>query len=153
MNKPPKFGLSHEQGLPYGITYRGPWETANDGVCIAVRRNACALRRAGIPVFLTSFSHMHWNNGIAENAFYKDLPRSVLDEVDHLTEPKHRLTVGWIEHFVPTLEKLIGVTRPQGTAADPKIKARMLKSTAAYIALEHESLPQQWVELLDRFGG
>lgn len=151
MNKPPKFGLSHEQGLPYGITYRGPWETANDGVCIAVRRNACALRRAGIPVFLTSFSHMHWNNGIAENAFYKDLPRSVLDEVDHLTELEFARNVGFIHHFVPSTDTLMAQVAPSRIPGGEESRESMLGHTAAYVALEYDKIPEAWIACLNRF--
>ena len=48
----------------HGIAYKAPWETLYDGVCIAARRHARALRLTGIPVFLMSDSFTHANQGV-----------------------------------------------------------------------------------------
>lgn len=152
MTKPPRFAEGRRHPSDYGVVYRGPFETAHDGVCIAVRRNACALRRAKIPVFLQSPNHTHWNRGFVERTYYAELPKEVLYEIDHLTDLKHQRTVCWIEHFVPTLNKLIALTEPGAMGADAAFKPIALKSTAAYIALEYSSVPEQWIERLNMFG-
>jgi len=151
-SKPPRFATSRPAQYDYGFVYRGPFETISDGVCTAVRRNACALRRSGVPVFLQSPTHLHWNNGVVERAYYSELPFEVLAEVDHITEPKHARTLGWFEHFVPDLAKLIQLTEPGALGADAEIKPSMLKSTAAVVALEHDVIPPSWIERFNMFG-
>lgn len=151
VRKPPKFSVGKAAQHPYGITYRGPWETMNDGVCIAVRRNACALRRAKLPVFLQSFSHQHWNRGLVESSFYKDLPPSVIEEVDHLTELSHERNVGMIHHFVPSTACLTSQISPGPIPGGEGARAAMIKGTAAYVALEYDKIPAQWIEAFNAF--
>lgn len=152
MNKPPRFAQGRNHPSDYGVVYRGPFETEHDGVCTAVRRNACALRRAKMPVFLQSPSHTHWNNGVVERTYYSELPQGVLAEIDHLTDLRHQRTVCWIEHFVPTLAKLISLTEPGPMGADAAFKPIALKSTAAYVALEYDRVPALWIERFNMFG-
>jgi len=149
--KPPKFGLGKPHQHPFGVTYRGPWETMHDGVCIAVRRNACALRRAKIPVFLQSFSHKHWNRGIVESSFYKDLPPAVIEEVDHLTELHHERNVAMIHHFVPSKGEFAGQLHPGPIPGGEQARVSMIKRTAAYAALEYDKIPEQWIEGFNAF--
>jgi glycosyltransferase involved in cell wall biosynthesis len=151
LRKPPKFSLSKQAQYPFGITYRGPWETMHDGVCIAVRRNACALRRSKLPVFLQSFSFQHWNRGTPQSSFYKDLPPAVIDEVDHLTDLHHERNVATIHHFVPSTANLLAQTSPGGIPGGEDIRKSMLKRTAAYVALEHDKIPKQWIECFGSF--
>lgn len=151
-NKPPKFAPGRQAKYEYGFVYRGPWETLADGVCKAVRGNACALRRSGIPVFLQSPMHMHWNKGIVERCSHWELPRQVLDQVDHLCTPDHARTIGWIEHFVPTFAKLVALTEPQNMGPDANLKPAFLRSSAAFMALEHDVIPPQWLDRLHMFG-
>lgn len=149
---PPKFAVGRSVPNLYGVVYRGPYETLADGVCTAVRRNACALRRANVPTFLQSRGHFHWNTGVVERAYYADLPPALRAEIDHLVEPKHERTVAWIEHFVPTLDTLIALTSAGRLGVDAALKPKVLKSTAAYIAIEHGNLPESWVERLNMYG-
>lgn len=44
---------------PFGVVYRGPWETYADGFSEHTRRSARALATAGIPVHLRSLSPKH----------------------------------------------------------------------------------------------
>jgi glycosyltransferase involved in cell wall biosynthesis len=148
---PPKYATGRALPNDYGVVYRGPFETMSDGVCIAVRRNAFALRRAKLPVFLQSRGHLHWNDGIVERTYYGELPAALRAEVDHITEPKHARTVVWFEHFVPTLDLLIALTSPSPLGGDAQSKALTLKSTVAYVAIEHSVLPSSWVDRFNMF--
>ena len=151
-DKPPKFAAGREHPNAYGVVYRGSFETLADGVCTAVRRNANALRRTRMPVFLSSPAHMHWNNGMVERSFYHELPPAVLAEVDHLTQIDHRRTVAFIEHFVPTLDYLIGLTTAGPLSGGTETKQAMLKSTAAYVAIDYPVISKEWAYRFNFFG-
>lgn len=144
------FGQSRRAKYELGVVYNGPWETLNDGVCIAVRRNACALRRAGMPVFLSSLTHKHWNRGIVESSFHHELPPAVLAEVGHLTECEHEKTLARVLHFVPTTDFLVQQTRPSIAGMD--VTDVMLSRTIAYMALEMDTFPGFWIESFNKLG-
>lgn len=146
----PRFSQGRPARYPVGVIYHGPWETMNDGVCIAVRRNACALRRQNLPVFLSSLTHTHWNRGYVEKSFHHELPPSVLAEVDHLTECQHDKTIARVLHFVPTtgfLEQQIQA--PLGSEDTRRV---LLSRTLAYMALEYDKFPADWVRAFNLFG-
>jgi glycosyltransferase involved in cell wall biosynthesis len=146
----PHFAHTRRARFGVGVVYQGPWETMHDGVCIAVRRNACALRRAGFPVFLSSLTHTHWNRGFVEKSFHFELPPEVLDEVGHLTDMQHSKTIARIVHFVPTTNFLAEQDRPSIAGAD--VKDVMLTRTMAYMALEYDHFPEYWVHVWNKFG-
>lgn len=147
----PTFAHSRKAKHPFGVIYNGSWETLHDGVCIAVRRNACALRRAGVPVFLSSFTHSHWNRGYVEKSFHHELPPEVLSEVGHLTETEHEYTIARILHFVPTNGFLLQQNRPR--MGSPQAHAILLSRTIAYMALEMDVFPALWIDTFNSFGG
>lgn len=146
----PVFSKGRAALYPRGVVYNGPWETMNDGVCVAVRRNACALRRQGVPVFLASLTHTHWNRGYVEKSFYHELPPSVLQEINHLTECEHEKTLARFLHFVPT-SGFLG-QQEQFPMGGEEIKRLLLTRTIAYMALEWDKFPADWVRVFNRFG-
>lgn len=148
---PPRFAASRRLPHEYGVVYRGAFETLADGVCTAVRRNACALRRAKMPVFLSSLTHSHANNGFYERCYYCELPKAVIDEVGHLTDLTHERTVAVIHHFVPSLDALWGITRAGSGGGHAEARKILLKRTAAYVALESDTIPSQWISALEMF--
>ena len=97
----------------HGIAYKAPWETLYDGVCIAARRHARALRLTGIPVFLMSDSFTHANQGVVTEVEYYSLPEQIRAEVQHLVQPEHGESLLMIRHCVPTRNAIEALVYPQ----------------------------------------
>ncbi|MFA4971462.1 MAG: hypothetical protein WC683_02535 [bacterium] len=95
-----------------GIVYKAPWETQHDGVCIAARRHARALRMTGVPVFLQSDSFTHSNLGVVSEVEYFSLPGLVRAEVDGITQVDHGQSLLLIRHCVPTRGALEALVYP-----------------------------------------
>ena len=62
------------QGVPYGITWRGPWEGDAISFAQVTRRTVRAIEKAGMPVFLPA----NWSR---QSAFDDDIPDSVFAEL------------------------------------------------------------------------
>lgn len=138
---------------PFGVVYKAPWETENDGVAIAARRGACALRRTGIPVFLQSESHMFTKDGIVRRVVYSELAESVLNEVDHITDIQHGQTVLMIRHVVPTKNKLESILYPREVCAESAdFRTAYRRTLILYAAFEHNVVDRETVKLLNMFG-
>jgi glycosyltransferase involved in cell wall biosynthesis len=150
----PVFAPGHGAQYSVGVIYRGPYETEADGVCVAVRRNACALRRTGLPVFLQSESHTHSNDGLVERVTYSELPQSVRDEIGHVADLRHGKTALVIRHVVPSIANVERVARnawlAQGTREE---RSAARASTVLFAAFETQTLGSETVELLGRLGG
>lgn len=151
-------GPSAKTGRPakykLGVNYVGGWETMHDGVATAVRKHACALRGARIPVFLQSESYTHSNFGITTTVERHTLPKPVLDEVGDMAELDHEDTALVIRHTVPTQSTLEGIIYPRGAKfmSSNSLKIHRERSIL-YAAFEEDIIPKQRVRILNLFGG
>ena len=149
----PLFAPSKEAQYPFGIVYKAPWETEYDGVAIAARRAACAIRRTGVPVFLQSENHMFIKDGIVRRVIYSELPDDVLHEIDHISDIQHRQTVLTVRHVVPTKSKLESILYPREICAESKEFRELFRKTLVlYSAWEHNVIEKDIVKLLNFFG-
>lgn len=171
------FGESQPVEHPFGVLYQGDWETPFDGSAVAVRKHATALRDAGLPVVLKSFSNVVVSpEGVVEPAVVAGVPPEVKREIGTMNLTRVGGTVPLIKHGViasaPRLAQLLmrGVTGPLDTP-ELRIGAQqaVYKSTIVYsvwernrihpdIAMHLSEVAECWVpsehnkELLQRSG-
>jgi len=136
-----------------GIAYKAPWETLNDGVCIAARRHARALRLTGIPVFLMSDSFTHANLGVVSEVEYYSLPERIRAEVGHIVEPEHAESLLLIRHCVPTRGAIESLVYPQVTKfLNQEQLAIVRKATILFSAFEANRVDEDIVNYLNLLG-
>jgi len=133
---PSYFAFSKPAAYEYGIVYRGHWQTEADGVATAVRRNACAIRRTGLPVFLQGENNTHWNNGAMETVDYSELPIGVRREINHLVDLKHGSTVASVRHILPNLNAVQAVAIPARGVWTAEALKYLRSTTVIFTALE-----------------
>lgn len=137
-----------------GINYVGPWETKNDGVAIAVRRHARALRKTGIPVFLRSDNYLCADDGAPCLVEYSALSPVVLAEVGHMTEPTHAGGVLLVRHCVPTDLNVASLAFPPRAIEflDEASLERYRRSTVLFAAFEADAFSPEIVQYLGLLG-
>ena len=136
-----------------GVNYVGSWETLHDGVGIAVRRHACALRSAGIPVFLQSESYTQSNMGVTTTVDYSRLPQEILRQVGHMTQAQHADTSVVVRHTVPTQSMLESIAVPRGSRFMSAGALEVHRArTVLYAAFEENKLPNARVRILNLLG-
>lgn len=136
-----------------GVNYVGPWETLHDGVSIAVRRHACALRAAGIPVFLQSESYTQSNSGVTAIADYSKLPQEVLGQVSHLMQVEHADTSVVVRHTVPIQSTIESIVVPRGSRFMSASALEIHRArTVLYAAFEENKIPDARVRIINLFG-
>lgn len=148
----------------YGVLYQGNWETPFDGTAVAVRKHACALAAAGVPVILKTLDNVVISRqGIPEPVPAVGIPEEVAREVKGLNLTSVGSVFPMVKHLVVsdalrlTQTLLRGVTGPSD-AAEYRVGAQQaaFRSTILYsvwernhvhpdIALRMSALGECWV--------
>lgn len=128
------FAKSVDPEFPFGVLYQGEWETPFDGTAVAVRAHATALRDAGMPVVLKSFSNVVVDaNGVIEPVPVAGIPDEVKREVKNLHLTRVGAIVPVVKHAViPNATKLAQLLMRGVTGPLDKPELRMGAQQAVY---------------------
>jgi glycosyltransferase involved in cell wall biosynthesis len=132
----------HDAEYPYGIVYRGPWETEWYGVQTSVRRHARALAKTGMPVWLTSVNHrmeyIDEDGKICVSfADHSRLAPSVKRDVGRLTSCEFKQPLLAIEHRIFSPETIMGIVYPPKLGSlDPAFVRRVNATTILFTVFE-----------------
>lgn len=150
----PFFKKGKEAPHKDGINYIAQWENYADGIAIAARRHARALRNSGIPLFLQSENYTHTNLGVSTFADHRDIPKIVLKEVEDIIEPKHKNACLLIRHTLPVLHMLESIVFPRATRfiEDKSFLDTLRNRTVLFSAYEEDKIPERRAKLMNMLG-
>lgn len=146
---------------PYGLLYQGEYETPADGTAVAVRLNARALALAGLPVRLTSFSHVVVNDhGYPDPVHEVGLPPEVEHEVGALRNASIGVHVPVIKHaVVRDAEHAHALLVPRSAVPESddvheivRLRRLVAERTILYSVWERDRLDELMVRELGRAG-
>jgi glycosyltransferase involved in cell wall biosynthesis len=141
---------------PYGVLYQGPWETAHDGSCRAVRLHARALASTGLPVLLKSFNHSVLKDGVAVPVFEVDVDPAVRAEVHGLVDASIAQTLPMIRHLVPrSAESLRQILVPRSVVAEgleqtQALRSLVMRTNIVFSVWERDVIPAELAQVLSR---
>lgn len=131
---------------PFAVMYQGEYETPWDGTATAVRLHARALAKAGVPVFLKSFSGLVTDEyGGVESVHVGGLPPTVRLEIGDLDKTTATSLFPVVKHLVVRdaehLKKVIfprGAIARGGLEADIVMRKHIYDSTIVYSVWERD---------------
>lgn len=156
-----RFAPGTAADLPYAVLYQGEFETPWDGTGTAVRRHARALASTGLPVKLTSISHVVVNEfGYPDPVHEVGLPREIELEVGDLCKTNATGHVPVIKHaVVRNAEHAHNLLVPRGAVPpsdDPLVLRKLWRlvagSTILYSVWERDRVDVETVRELNRAG-
>lgn len=142
----------------FGVLYHGEYETPWDGTAVAVRAHARALRLAGLPVTLKSFSGIVIDeHGMPESVHLGGVPESVRDEIGDLDRTTASAYCPAIKHLVVRdAEHLKRVIIPRGAIAngdheaDQLMRQHIYANTIVYSVWERDRVDPAIARILSR---
>ena len=146
---------------PYAVLYQGEYETPWDGTAVAVRLHARALASTGVPVRLTSFSHVVVNEyGYPEPVHEVGLPPEVEAEVGHLRATDAATHVPVIRHAVlrspdhaqQVLVPRGAIARTDDIADIIAMRKAVARSTILYSVWERDHIDSEMARVLNHAG-
>lgn len=144
---------------PFAVLYQGEYETPWDGTAVAVRMNARALKAAGVPVLLRSFSGLTINAaGFPSSVAFEGVPAVVKEEIGDLDETTAQSFFPIVRHLVVrNAEHLRQAVIPRGAVpygqditSEVAMREHLYSSTIVYSVWERDRVDPAIVKILSR---